>query len=1140
MNHVRLAKLVALALFVAFGLSALLADNFVTRRTYARSTGPDPGHTRAPGEDPEGCRVCHLVEDGVPTGLVTIGAPQSYVPGQTYQMSVNVTNADPSRRRWGFQLTAIDDDGNRAGTLAPLDATTQVMTGQLGSPARQYVSHTSSSTFQGQQNGAAWTFNWTAPQTDVGVVTFYAAGNQANNDENSSGDSINFTFVAIQAAAQTGDFAVTVTPSSQVILPGGTGSYTVTVTPANGFTGTVDLEMTFESIMPGLQFNFSPASVQITDAAARTSTLTFSPNSHLPLGSYNLTVAAASGALRRTAPFTLVTGPTLVDPGVQASIVLSGLDQPTAMAFLSETDFIVLEKATGRVKYFIPGAPGAGAATTVLDLAVNSNSERGLLGVALHPLFPINPRVYLYWTESTTGADTANADETPLLGNRVDSFIWNGASLTHDRNLIRLRALQQDAGQPSRGNHDGGVLRFGPDGKLYVVVGDLGRRGLMQNLRFGPSASPDGPLVADDQLGGPEPDDEHLSGVVLRLNDDGTTPADNPFFNVQTNLTGEAAANVKKVFAYGVRNSFGMDFDPLTGFLWTQENGDDSFDEINRVTAGFNGGWIQLMGPSSRVAEFKQIETARSGGLQQLRWPPERIADTPAAALARLFVLPGSQYREPEFSWKFAIAPAAIGFVRGGALGPATRGTLLVGASRPTLYGGYLFRVPLDAERRGVLAAHPSIADKVADNLDKFEATESAPFDFGRDFGVVTDIKSLLRTVYVVSLSHGAIYALGPKPNSLQFSSATFAAQEDATSATVTVTRTGDTSGTVSVDYRTLDSNLAVPCAERASAGRAFPRCDYASTAGTLTFAPGQTAQTFNVPLVDDAHAEDTEGFTVQLSDYSGVANTSILQARVNITDNDAAGAQNPLDNHAFFVRMHYLDFLSREPEPTGQQAWLDVLNNCPNAFNTDPASPSAQCDRVTVSSSFFRSTEFYNKGYFVYRFYRASLGRRPAYAEIADDMARVTGATEAEVTARRAAFATEWLARPEVAARYPATLAPEAFVDLLLQTAGVALATPDPVSGATRDSLVNELRLGNRSRAEVLRTVVESREVDAKEFNGAFVAMQYFGYLRRDPEEPGYTNWLNYLNANPTDFRTMVNGFLYSQEYRLRFGSVD
>jgi glucose/arabinose dehydrogenase len=111
-----------------------------------------------------------------------------------------------------------------------------------------------------------------------------------------------------------------------------------------------------------------------------------------------------------------------------------------------------------------------------------------LLGIALHPNFPDNPSVYLYWTESSSGGDTNILSQTPLLGNRVDRFVWDGTSgtLTQDNNLIRLRAFQQDAGQPERGNHDGGVLKFGPDGKLYIFIGDVGRRGQLQNLPCGP------------------------------------------------------------------------------------------------------------------------------------------------------------------------------------------------------------------------------------------------------------------------------------------------------------------------------------------------------------------------------------------------------------------------------------------------------------------------------------------------------------------------------------------------------------------------------------------------------------------------------------------------------------------------------
>jgi glucose/arabinose dehydrogenase len=307
-------------------------------------------------------------------------------------------------------------------------------------------------------------------------------------------------------------------------------------------------------------------------------------------------------------------GPTMTDATLQVSSVISGLDQPTGIAFLGDSDFLVLEKASGKVKHVVKGA----VVSTPLDLAVNSASERGLLGIALQPDFKVSHGVYLYWTESSTGADSTNLADVPLLGNRVDRYVWNpGAeTLTFDKNLIKLRALQADAGQPMRGNHDAGKILFGPDGKLYFQIGDQGRRGQLQNLANGPF----GLGQADDQFGGPAPDNAHLTGSIFRLNADGSTPADNPFAGVTSQdmadverragvtLTSdqltEVVANIHKIFSYGRRNGFGLAFDPATGFLWESENGDDAFDEINHITAGSNGGWIQIMGQLSRLSEI--------------------------------------------------------------------------------------------------------------------------------------------------------------------------------------------------------------------------------------------------------------------------------------------------------------------------------------------------------------------------------------------------------------------------------------------------------------------------------------------------------------------------------------------------------
>ena len=492
---------------------------------------------------------------------------------------------------------------------------------------------------------------------------------------------------------------------------------------------------------------------------------------------------AAAAALLAAAP--AAAQPTLVDPNLGVRTVASGLTTPSTIAFIGPNDFLVLEKNTGEVKRVTNGVVQG----TVLDLSVNFGSERGLLGIALHPGFPMNPGVYLFWTcRSMTDLDTdpfrpeepACLDtpaamfgqpdtndllRVPLLGNRVDRFRWNGTALVYEQNVKKLLAFQNDgapdppgqgdSAQPPRGNHDGGPIAFGPDGKLYIAVGDLGRRGQMQNLTLGPT-----PPTPDDQFGGPAPDAAHLSGVILRLNDNGSTPVDNPFV-----ASGPA---VEGVFAYGLRNTFGIAFDPVSGALWDQQNADDAFDEMNRVERGMNGGWIQIMGPASRVAQFKQIETTLppSGNLpgatlQQIRWPATNIADSPQEALSRLHVLPGSHYSDPEFSWKFATPPAGIGFLSSRALGPQYQNDLFAGAATPLTMGGYLFRFNLTGNRQKIAVDDLRLEDRVADNNAKHDITESESLLFGTDFGVGTDVETGPNgNLFVVSLTQGEVYEI--------------------------------------------------------------------------------------------------------------------------------------------------------------------------------------------------------------------------------------------------------------------------------------------------------------------------------------------------------------------------------------------
>lgn len=1106
----RLRFILLPALLTAF-VGFLLSQNLGTRPVHAFSSGPPAGYTGAPQEEPEACAECHVPPDAG-TGKITITAPQTYVPGQTYPITVTHTNADLTRLRWGFELTVLDNASDeKAGELQSTDGTTQLLNNAGPGSARQYIQHTSAGTFVGQQNGASWTFNWTAPSIDVGPVTFYAAGNHANNDGNTSGDYIYKTFVAVAPASSTPDFALSIDPGSRSVVPGDLGVYTITVTSLAGFTG--DVNLTTGSLPAGVVAAFNPATINITDAGSKTAVLSLGTGLTTPINDHVININAQSGSTVHSVQATLkvvdpssadlsisktaspnpgqaglslsyritavnngpavatnvsvtdtlpagvtfvsatttqgsctgtatvncslgtmavggsaivtivvtpssagqvvnsatvtasqsdfdssnnsatittliqsaAASPTMLDDNLTVSTVIAGLDQPTSMAFIGPNDFFVLERATGKVQRILNG----GLQSTPLDLAVNNASERGLLGIALHPNFSQNGFVYLFWTESSTGVDTANIDQVPLLGNRVDRYHWNGSTLTFDRNLIRLRALQQDAGQPARGNHNGGVVRFGPDARIYIFFGDNGRRGFLQNIVTDGS-------VPDDQFGGPAPDNAHLTGVILRLNDDGSTPADNPFFNAITTLTGEAAANLKKVFAYGLRNSFGMDFDPLSGALWMQENGDDAFDEINRIVPGFNGGWIQTMGPVSRVAEFKSIEsTYGAGNLQQIRWPPSNIAGSPQEAVSRMYMLPGAQYVDPEFSWKYAVAPSPIGFVRGRGLGPQFEGDLFVGASRTTLLNGFLFRFKLTADRQHFSFTDPRLADRVADNTDKFDQTESESLVIGRDFGITTDIQTGPNgNLFVVSLSNGAVYEIKSKPSllftatltgaqetppnnstatgratlllspdektarfslafaglssgqtdahihgpaapgvsaspvfplplgqisdfaitltpsqvqdlkngllyvnvhssnfptgeirgqfglsssvsSIQFNATSHVVSESGGSVTIAVTRTGNTSNPVAINYTTAN-------------GTATQSNDYASASGSLQFAAGETVKTFVVPIIDDGTVEHTENINLVLSSPgTGAMEGSPFTSTITILDDD-------------------------------------------------------------------------------------------------------------------------------------------------------------------------------------------------------------------------------------------------------------
>ncbi|HEY0101807.1 MAG TPA: S8 family serine peptidase, partial [Pyrinomonadaceae bacterium] len=271
---------------------------------------------------------------------------------------------------------------------------------------------------------------------------------------------------------------------------------------------------------------------------------------------------------------------------------------------------------------------------------------------------------------------------------------------------------------------------------------------------------------------------------------------------------------------------------------------------------------------------------------------------------------------------------------------------------------------------------------------------------------------------------------LVPEVSILQFSQPSYQFGEAAGSATLMVTRLGDKTGTATVQYQTIDDPAAVPCDPQLKRpdgssypqGAAYARCDYATSVDTLTFLPGQESAQLHIPLIDDAYAEGEESVQVRLFTPAGATlpAASGATATLLIQDNDATtGTENPARTTAFFVRMHYLDFLSREPE--AGEPWSAILNNCANAFNLDANNPSAACDRLIVSQSFFGSPEFRMKGFYVYNFYRVAFGRLPEYAEIIPDMRSVTGQNAAEVYQKRAALPLRFMERAEFKTRYDA-----------------------------------------------------------------------------------------------------------------------
>jgi glucose/arabinose dehydrogenase len=338
----------------------------------------------------------------------------------------------------------------------------------------------------------------------------------------------------------------------------------------------------------------------------------------------------------------------LNDPSLTIQSMVDGLASPTSLSFLDNNTILFLEKE-GNVRLISNGVLQSAPVFQIEQ--IESNNERGLLGITYD-----GNRVYLIVTES--GAQVEGVSTEGEVRNRVYSYAWDGSSLTDPRLLLDLPSTPGT-------NHQGGKLKVGPDKQLYVVVGEMQREGQLQNLQ-----------------NGPPPDD---TGVILRVNPfDGSASTNNPFV-----ASGEEAS---RYYAYGIRNSYGFDFDPVTGKLWDAENGEDVFDEINLVEPGFNSGWKSVMGPMGTNAGVSESD---------------------------LVNLPGSHYADPVFSWAESRGLTDIEFLNSTAFGSTYENGIFAG----DITSGTLYFFRLNADRTGIsLESDPLLSDLVADSDDEMSA----------------------------------------------------------------------------------------------------------------------------------------------------------------------------------------------------------------------------------------------------------------------------------------------------------------------------------------------------------------------------------------------------------------------------------
>jgi glucose/arabinose dehydrogenase len=402
--------------------------------------------------------------------------------------------------------------------------------------------------------------------------------------------------------------------------------------------------------------------------------------------------------VRSTYPTIMVWGggPILHDESLAVELVAEGLDLPTSMRFLDDRTLLVLEKNKGQVRVVLDGKL---LEEPAIQAEVATGPEQGLLGIAIwngkNDNNTTTSSVFLYLTQAYQG-NTRNL---------VYKYLYE----ENEKTLENRTLILDLPGEPGP-FHNGGKIAIGPhDGYIYAAIGDVSSGGGM----------------LDNQIPGVPADDK---SVILRADRDTGAPLeDNPFYN--HNYTGDRE-KLQRYYAYGIRNSFGMDFEPVTGKLWITENGDDVYDEINIAEPGFNSGWHKIMGPMGRTNMTVEND---------------------------LIIFDGAKYQDPIFSWYTPVGVTDIEFLNSTKLGEKYRGNLFVG----DINNGNLYFFEVNRDRTGIKFQDPRLFDLVADPVKKGDVSELSSLILGEGFRRITDIETgpdgLL---YILTYEDGKIYRI--------------------------------------------------------------------------------------------------------------------------------------------------------------------------------------------------------------------------------------------------------------------------------------------------------------------------------------------------------------------------------------------